>query len=478
MSFITDLLDALKNKPNKTLVSPEALSFPTIDLDELERSVDLQVNAQLNGENNLPKSDENDLDFTQQQIIEKTLSASRPFQDTYTVQLTAYNSRLEVLNPEIFRVNIQKYATQKKSEIKMISEESKNEIYSFKMNLLERSAGYKKFKERHDNPADPIERFPVIVKYAILLALVILEGFINNAFLGDYMKGGDWEGLGYALGVPIFSIVFCGILAGTSLRKLSAAKGVIVVGHILMIVIATILSLATTLFLASLRLAVDMDMGDAQYSNYAWKIWLGYLSLNPLPHDFNIPSALLIALGMAFFIISAFDIKSLDHPIPGFLQAYKAREKAVDEYRAEMERLNEKLRSVANARNGISEAFENLQAWQTQFENILRNKNTLTSKYTQYIEHIVIQVNTLLSKYRNINQRHRSTPPPEYFKTRWSYKELNVEQIDVDSLTKTFKKKLISVNKISEEIQKEIDIEIAKLSGLIKPIEDVLYEGA
>jgi hypothetical protein len=224
MTLLNELFSFLKNEDNKELILPDALSFPSVDIDKLEKEIELENNAAINGKKELPPTDSKNFDFIQQKIVEHTLSAIRPYENSFSEAIVAYNARLAALDPLGFDAKIRGLAAKKKAEIQMISTQARGEIYLHENNLRQREVEYNKFKERYGNPADPVINMPMHIKYLIMAALVILEGTLNSFFLGDYMRGGFLEGLAYALVIPLLSIVFFGVIAGTSLRKIVRAN--------------------------------------------------------------------------------------------------------------------------------------------------------------------------------------------------------------------------------------------------------------
>jgi hypothetical protein len=472
MSFLGEIVETLKNEGSKELVLPDALTFPTIDIDKIEKKLELEETAKLNGEKNLPESNSTELDLTQNQIISTVITALRPFQASFNEAITAYNARLAALDPLGFDAKIRGLAAKKKAEIQMIATQAQGEIYLVENNLRQRENEYQKFKIEHGNPADPNLGIPKILKYFIIFGLVVFEGILNSFFLGDYMRGGLLEGLAYAIGIPVLSIVFMGILAGTNLRKMYFSKGLWKIIHATFVLIAFAGSLAITLLLASLRISAE---ATDDYQNVLVDVWLSYLVFNPI-YPISAPGILLIGLGMAFFIIATFDIKSLDHEIPGFLQAYNIREKAHQDYNKKMEYLNRKLISIANTSKEISNAFDSLQAWQIEYQNILINKRQLILKFNAYVRHIEDIINTSLSKYRQINATTRKTISPAYFSEKWIYPEYLTENSDFTGLVEEFQEKLKRVYENIEKIQKEVEDEVRRLSGVIIPIKKALGE--
>lgn len=466
MGFLNELIASLKDEANKELILPDALTFPSIDIEKIENQIKLEENAKINGMRDFPSQESTEFDFTQQQIIESTVSTILPFHNSYSEAIVAYNARLAALDPLGFDAKIRGLASKKKAEIQMIATQARGEIYLHENNLRQRENEYQKFKIENGNPSDPVTNIPLHVKYLIMIGLVILEGLLNSFFLGDYMRGGPLEGLAYALAIPLLSIVFFGYIAGTSLRKITRADTLHRIIHLIIIAGSFIGSICVTLILASLRIAVDIS---EDYQNMAIEIWISFIQLNPM-HQINTPGILLMGIGVAFFIIAALDVKSLDHPIPGFIQAFQTRDKAYQDYNKKMEFLNKKMMEVASTTKEISDSFNSLQAWQIEYQNIIINRQQLIGKFTGYIKHIEIQVNNSLSKYRQINISNRKTQPPQYFSKKWIYPELVMENIDTTSMVKDFQDKIKVVYKNIEKIQREIEDEIKILSSVIVPV--------
>lgn len=470
MSFVDELLSSLKNETNKELILPDALTFPSLDLEKFDLEINLEEQAKANGEKDFPAADTKDLDHIQQRVIEFTIRTIRPFYASYTEAIAAYNARLATLDPLGFDAKIRGLAAKKKAEIKMIASQANGEIYLQENYLQEREKEYQQFKEKHGNPPDPTTSMPTWIKYVIIILLVVLEGTLNSFFLGDYMRGGLLEGLAYALAIPLLSIVFFGSIAGISLRKIIRSHFTKKVFHSLVILAASLASLAVTLILAALRIAAE---ASEEYQDIALGLWISLIQLQP-SHPMNTSGILLVAIGFAFFIVAMFDIKSLDHPIPGFIHAYKTREKAHQDYIKKMEELNNRLAKSADSSQEITSAFDKLQLWQMEYQHIIINRRQLSNKFNTYVKYIETQVNNLLSKYRQINIQHRKTPPPAHFSIRWQYPEVIAEPPESEALIKDFQEKLEKVYKNIDKIQKEIEEEVRQLSSVVTPVRAAL----
>jgi DNA repair exonuclease SbcCD ATPase subunit len=164
----------------------------------------------------------------------------------------------------------------------------------------------------------------------------------------------------------------------------------------------------------------------------------------------------------------------LDHPIPGFVDAFKTKERAHQEYIRKTEELNGKLIQVANISSKISGAFQSLQSWQGEYQTIIINRRKMMQNFEGYIRHVEAQVNKLLADYRQINRRHRMSPAPQYFETTWKFPEYTIQSIDEDRLAAEFKDRLQVVYKNIQDIQNDLAQEIRRLPTVITSVAKVL----
>ncbi len=465
MSIITDVLDALKNEKRPELILPDALTFPSIDADALARELDLVAEAKRAASHERPDSTAVDLDAFEKSVVEKVMRLVRPTQQSFSDAMNAYRSRLASLDPLGFDARLRGEAAQHRAKLQMEANQVKGEMFLLAENIRQREAEYLAFKQRYNNPPDPDVRFSSWAKYLFLVVLVVIEAGLNSLFLGPYMPGGQGEGFAWAVAFPFLSIVFFGWTGGTLLRKSEYAPLVPKLAYLSGVLISIFAALSVNVALAALRAAAEQS---EDYIDITLSLWWSYATLQDFP---NIGGVILLAVAMAFFIGALIDMKSLDHPIPGFLAAFTLRQQAHREYKGKMEQLNERLTQASQAAHDLTGAFSSLQSWQIEHKNILVNQDTLCQKYNGYVVHVEEAVNSLLRRYREENTRTRTTAEPVYFASRWVFPELVQGPVDSQTAVGDFQQKLNVVYKRIEQICQELNDEIRKTGTIIPTID-------
>ena len=461
MGLIKDFLESLKDQRKEELLLPDALTFPAIDAKKLEIKLSLEDRAKEHGTNNYPKSDATEIGSFEAELTDEVTRTVRPLQVAYTEAMNAYGSRIASLDPLGFDASLRAKAATLRAQIGMTVNQVKGEIFLHANNLRQRENEYKDFKEKEGNPADPHLKFSTKTKVIILISLIIFEAIINGLYIGPYLAAGILEGFGVAIAFPLITLVLFGWVAGVSVRKIHKKNIIYKLTGIVLVLLSIIGATVINLFLAAIRTSVEITDDGIES---AIKIWIEYLYLNF--NNMNSQGLLLLLLATGFFIVAVYDIYNFDHHIPGYYKAYKLREAAHSEYSHKLIELSNKLLKEGNSIKEIAGAYQNLQSWQMEFNNILNNQNQLTRKYRSYIVSIEDTVNRLLKKYRELNEQNRSTASPKYFDTNWQFNEYLAWILDDAKATSDFQNKLQIVYKNIEEIQKEISLEVDETRDL------------
>ena len=469
MGLFKDFLDSLKDERQEELLLPDALTFPAIDVKKLESKFSVESKAKEHGAQNYPSKDATDLGSFEFEITDEITRVVRPLQVSYTEAMTAYAARMASLDPLGFDAGLRAKAAILRTQIGMTVNQVKGEIFLHANNLRQREKEFKDFKELHGNPADPNLKFDTSTKVSLLIALIFFEAIINGLYIGPYLSAGLPEGIGIAIAFPLITLVLFGFAGGISLRKLHKDSYGIKFISLLIVIISFIGATIINFYLAAIRKAVETS--DDGITG-AIEIWKEYLQFNFT--NINEQGLLLLILATGFYIIALYDIYSLDHHIPGYVKAYNLRQKAHSNYSQKLVELNNQLIKESNSIKEISGAYQKLQSWQMEFNNILNNQNQLTRKYKSYISSVEETTNRIIKKYREVNSHNRTDTSPNYFESTWKFNEYLAWVLDDSNATADFQKKLILVYKNIENIQKEISIEIEQTRDILQPIDKIL----
>ncbi len=471
MGIIKDFLESLKDQRKEDLLLPDALTFPAIDAKKLEVKLSLEEKAKEQGTQNYPKSDATEIGSFEAELTDEVTRTVRPLQVAYTEAMNAYSARISALDPLGFDAALRAKSALLRAQIGMTVNQVRGEIFLYANNLRQREKEYKEFKEKEGNPADPHLTFTTRTKFILLFSLILFEAIINGLYIGPYLAAGFLEGVGIALAFPLITLVLFGWMAGVSLRKVHKKNILYKLVGVILVFVALVGATVINLFLAAIRTAVEIsDEGMTEGK----KIWLEYLMLNF--DNINSQGLLLLFLTTGFFVVAIVDIYSFDHHIPGYLKAYKLRETAHSEYSQKLVELSNKLLNESKSIKEFAGAYNNLQSWQMEFNNILNNRAQLTRNYKSYLDALEDTVNRVLAKYREVNEWHRTSPVPKYFDTRWRFNEYRAWILDDANATINFQNNLTIVYNNIEVIQKEISLEIDETINILQPI-DVILSG-
>ena len=132
----------------------------------------------------------------------------------------------------------------------------------------------------------------------------------------------------------------------------------------------------------------------------------------------DIKSWALFGLGLLVSFAILVDVLLLDDRYPGFGKVDRKLSAARKAYIEWKEHLVSELQSIKNyAIEGLENASRDLNKRRSEYEHIVENRKRMLGRYKVHVEHLETAANQLFSIYREMNKKHRSEKPPEYFRT-------------------------------------------------------------
>jgi hypothetical protein len=258
---------------------------------------------------------------------------------------------------------------------------------------------------------------PKGLKVSILGLLLAIEAVLNGFFLSKGsvfgMVGGVVEaviiaGLNIAVGVSIGYFVARWLAHRNWGAKLIAA-----------IWIAVYLGAAFgfNLAVAHYRTAMSGDPFDASITAFR-ELWDRPFGIEDLE------SWALFVMGCMFSMFAAYDGWRLDDPYPGYGRRMRHNLEALEEYNALKHELLADLDDIKKKAEGeMQDLTRSITSRQGELGNIVMRSQALWGSMREYFGHLETAANTLLAFYRNENQKHRSSRPPERFNASgaWAY---------------------------------------------------------
>lgn len=131
----------------------------------------------------------------------------------------------------------------------------------------------------------------------------------------------------------------------------------------------------------------------------------------------------LLAMGLAFALISASAAFRMDDPYPGYGPIYRRHEDRCDDYAEEVEEALSELREIRDSGiKGARDIRDQLNAQFAERGQIIAARETHRLRYDEHLDYLETITNSLLDHYRSANRTARTTSPPPHFSERWKLK--------------------------------------------------------
>ena len=259
--------------------------------------------------------------------------------------------------------------TQKRME--SIIEEDKNALADSKDKYQKLERDFKKFKIDNKITYVPDIKLNLVLPAGILLLILLLETILNGIF---FAKGSPYGLLG--------TLIFLNLKSNDFYN----------------------------LFVAHYRQQLEVDINNA--GTLAVKAFFqSPFALN----DFG--SWVLFFLGAVFGFIACVDGYFWDDPYPGYGKSYKRMEQAKEDWHEEHKNTVDRLEDLKLEQSDIfTEMQSDVKSDVNYLNEVIGQKQTLASNLENNIEQIESNCEILITMYRETNEVHRETDPPEYFK--------------------------------------------------------------
>lgn len=470
MGIFNEFLDALKDKDEKPLILPEALSFPSIDVAAIEQKLALKKRSAERGANNLPPADQVPPDEIELEIEQSLREIIRPVHQLYEENQKAYLARLAALDPFGLSAQVAGKVAVQKIDIANSINTARNDVYLASETLRNREREYRVLREQYGDVPEPNDKLTRTHRIIIIFLAICLEGYVNAGLLGPYMGGGGREAFLVAVLFPVVTVGLIGFGTGTLLRRVYAAGG----QHVNFKASATIASASVIALLINMGLAyfrTAADIGADEVVTVGRELWVATLQLDL--QGFSTFGFVLLVASMGLFGVGVYEFYKLDHPIPGFLTAYRARMDAVNTYRLAMQNIRGKLQALYQITQDFNAIYDRLTTWSVERNNLIDSQNKLYQKYRVYQDHCSSVFQQLVKLYRDINRESRTTTEsvPSYFRADIKpLSLLEVSPLNLSAENREFRERLNKAINDIKNAQTEINREIDKVQPLIEDI--------
>lgn len=390
--------------------------FPPLDPEKLTRTLDLEAKGQKTGKENLPPTAAKDYDEIERKIVE-TVESQRD--DSYQImedQLSTYATRLRNLDFDGNFGQIQLANHSSVEDFRADVASGRDKLFGLRKGLREADVELADFRERNGlqkRVAQTKSPTATIIKWLIIVALLVIETWVNGAFLATGSDQGFLGGVMYA-----FAFAFANVIS-TVLLGLFVVPRIVhrsfwwkIIGF-MGVVVWLAVAISVNLVMAHYR-EVSATMVDEVGQEVMRRLWQAPLSMN------DIDSWVLFVSGFIFSLIALVDSLLISDPYPGYAGTHTRYVKARDEYVDEKFDLIEDLKVIRNDHNEKVEVIvRGLSARRKECAAIIDNRTRMAKQFSEHQNHLEQVGRKLLATYREANRQARSEPEPKYFSAQY-----------------------------------------------------------
>lgn len=396
-------------------VIASTLTFPQLDLERMKHRMDLERRAAIRGKDNQPDKSSTSFDDVEQDIIAEIEAEKNLAFNKYLDHQRTYGERARALGFQSLLVAIGTTTVRAEAEFAARTHDGQDHLHRQRERVLQVSKELAVF--RHENRITwgsrrPSSRF---LHFSVLLMVLAVEALLNGSFLAKGNELGLLGGIFQAIVIAILN-VGTGFLVGWQIATRFTHRSFLwkLVG-LFGVSLYFVFMLSFNLAVAHYRDALAGDNPE-----FAQMVALRTLQATPLTVT-DINSLGLMSLGILFSLVAAADGWLFDEPYPGYGSLTARYERIALDYAGDKQELMEELEEIhVEAENAIGNAVRDIDVRKGEYQGITTYSNALQDAFSAYLDHLEQSCNNLLTFYRVENQRHRSTPSPAHFGSRWA----------------------------------------------------------
>lgn len=383
--------------------------FAPIDPDVVCRHLGVDTHARQAGNQELPATGAKSMDATETRIVHF-------FQENVQTTARGVSDKLQIYRRQLERQDIENdlqaiagmQETFDAGSLAII-EESRDQLeppIALRTELRSELALFKEHNGISRGPDYPESKF---VYLAVLFAIFVTESVLNAFFFAagsDFGLLGGWvDAVRYAA----INIVVTFLIGLALIRQLNHMSWMRRVAGAAGVVILLVFVPVFNFFVGHYREIFAMDPDNAQTAA------VRAFTENPLGLV-TVESWLLFAVGCIFAAIAAYEGYAIEDPYPGYGRLARRVERADEEYLEEKQEIKQRLSALREVTIGALDKLRHkIIRKQDELLDLSGLADTIRSKFDMHLALLKKSCNVVLSRYREINKRVRSTEPPPYF---------------------------------------------------------------
>ncbi len=392
-----------------------------IDIDQLAKALDLEREAQSLAAAGLPRPDQTALTATEARTVQRIESTRQDF-------VRWASNRLNALNEDLARRDVSVSVSDALSADKAferkaagVTSEHEQLVQELASNAASRERELEDFRSRNGltRPATYPEGSATFARYAVLLALIVVEGVANAYFFSLGLESGLIGGFLAAGLFAAVNLVTAFVLGKYAVPLLFHRNAAIVLLGAAAAIFAVLWMITVGLTIAQFRDALTADAAEP-----ARAAWLG-VKTSPFGLR-DVMSWLLFSISVLFAVFALFDGLSSDDRYPGYGAVARRAQQSRDDYLGELQEIRRQLEAFRDeARETIERNLRQARTRVAESQALMREKKWARTQLETALLDAENCLDTLLKIFRDANQMHRGTlARPEYFNTRPTLQKL------------------------------------------------------
>lgn len=391
-----------------------ALLFPELDTERMIRSMHLTEEGTRRGSRNDPAPDQDTFDDIENKIVRKIRSEVSPAHEKFTSHMRAYGDRLAALRIGTHLAQLLASASAARTDFMTRVQQGRDLLFQLRRDVIGVTEEFERFREQHRLRRLPNYPSSRTWHRGVLAMLVLVEAVLNGSLLARGLESGRIGGVTQAVIIAIVNVAVGVLAGGIAVRNIVhrqlLRRIVAVAGLLSWIAFVVLFNLTVAHYRAALAGDNPSDAG---------RLAVQQLLTEPLAIP-DIGGWLLFFLGVGFSIGAAFDGWKMDDPYPGYGVLGRRREELSADYLEQKQQSTSQLEIIRNSALSKMNALSGEVEQRAEQHGVIQdNRRQLVAQFKNYLQHLEMCGNELLSAYRHANTASRTLPAPKHFSARW-----------------------------------------------------------
>ena len=422
---ITEGLSTARRKLSQ-LKDPELYR---IEVEPLAKELDLENEARKLAAAGLPTPDQTALTAAEAKTVQRIETARQDY-------VRWAGTRLNTLNEDLARRDVtvlvnDALAADKAFDRRAASTVSEHGqlVHELAERATVRCRELEDFRTHHriNRPATYPEGSATFARYAVLLALIVVEGVANAYFFSQGLESGLIGGFLAAGLFAAVNLITAFVIGKYAIPLLFHRNPALIVLGTAAAIFAVAWMITIGLTIAHFRDALTADA--AEPARAAWA------AVKATPFDLrDVMSWLLFSISVLFAVFALFDGVSSDDRYPGYGAVARRAQESRDDYLGELQQIRSNVEEIKT--EALAELDGNMQkarTFVTESQALVREKKWIRTQLETALLDAENCLDTLLKIFRDANQMSRgSLPPPPYFESRPTLQKLVLPDFGLD----------------------------------------------